>query len=477
VAHPPLAGRRPARSPAPVVGGDRAGADYDLIVIGGGAAGLSAARTAARRRARVALVQAGPVGGDCTFFGCVPSKTLIEAAARGADFATAMARVRSTVARIAATETAAVLRAEGVHVVEGWARLEAADRVAVGDRRLRSRRLVIATGSGPIVPAIPGLGGVDVLTNENVFQLTESPGSLAVVGGGPVGAELAQAFARLGTTVTLVEQADRLLAREEPEASAVVAAALAADGVDIRCARRVTSVAGVETGVRLRFDDGDGLEAERILVAVGRRPVTDGLGLDAAGVATDAQGFIRTDDRLRTNVGGIWAAGDIVGRSQHTHAADAMGRTAAANALSRVEVRRYRDAWMPAVTFTAPELARVGLTEHQAARPGVRVAYLPMAEVDRAVTAGRTDGYVKLIVGPRPGTRNLAGGRLLGATIVAERAGEMIALPTLAIRAHMFPARLALATQAYPTWSLAVQQAAAQLFFPTGGRVARPAVS
>jgi pyruvate/2-oxoglutarate dehydrogenase complex dihydrolipoamide dehydrogenase (E3) component len=451
--------------------------DYDLVVVGGGAAGMSAARAAARRRARVVLVQAGPLGGDCTFVGCVPSKPLIEAAGQGADFAAAMARVRTTVAQIAATETADVLRAEGIDVIEGWARLEGADRVVVDGRELRACRLVIATGSRPMVPDIPGLRAVGVLTNENVFDLTERPASLAILGGGPVGVELAQAFARLGTAVTLIEKADRLLVREEPEAGEIVTAALASDGVEIRVRRQLTAVTADPSGARLRLDDGHEVGVTRILVAVGRRPVTDELGLDAAGVATDQFGFIRTDGHLRTTVAGIWAAGDIAGRSQHTHAADAMGRTAAANALSRIGYRNFRDAWMPAVTFTAPEVARVGLTENEATGPGVRVAYLPMTEFDRAISARRTTGYVKLIAGTRAGSGNLAGGRLLGATIVAERAGEMIALPTLAMRAHMFPARLALATQAYPTWSLAVQQAAAQFFVQTGGRTARPSIT
>lgn len=183
---------------------------------------------------------------------------------------------------------------------------------------------------------------------------------------------------------------------------------------------------------------------------------------------------MRTDDRLRTNVAGIWAAGDIAGRSQFTHAANEMGRVAAGNALSRVGRRRFRDHWIPAVTFSAPEVAHVDISEATATGRGTRVAYLPMTEVDRAVTAGLTGGYVKLIVGPRRATRNIAGGRLLGATIVAARAGEMIAVPTLALRSGMFPARLAPTTQPYPTWTLAIQQAATQMFMSSGGRTARP---
>lgn len=449
--------------------------NYDLVVVGGGAAGISAARTGLRRRARVVLVQNGPVGGDCTFAGCIPSKTLIAAAAQGADFSTAIGRVHDTVAQVAATETADVLRREGIDVIEGRARLLAPDRVSIDGRQLRFRRLVVATGSVPSIPPIPGLAEVDVLTNENVFDLDHKPPSLIVLGGGPVGVELAQAFARLGTTVTVIEAAGRLLAREEPEASEIVAGALADDGVHVLTGREATSAETDPTGARVYLDDGTRLSASRVLVAAGRRPATAGLGLDAAGVVTDERGFICTDDHLRTNVTGIWAAGDIAGRSQFTHAADEMGRVAATNALSPVPYRKFRDHWMPAVTFTAPEVARVGLTEAAAAGPGVRVAYLPMSEVDRAITAGQTRGYVKLVTGPRAGTRNLAGGRLLGATVVAAHAGDMIAVPTLAMRTNMFPARLALTTQAYPTWSLAIRQAAAQLFIETSGRRARPA--
>ncbi|MHB1535771.1 MAG: dihydrolipoyl dehydrogenase family protein [Acidimicrobiales bacterium] len=459
-------------------------AAYDMVVVGGGTAGMRAARIAAWRHARVALIQDGPVGGDCTFVGCVPSKTLLAAAAAGVTFEAAMARVHAAVGQIAAKETADVLRGEGIDVVEGRARLVARDRVQVGSRQLRAARLVIAVGAGPLVPEIPGLDGPDgvdcvdgklVLTNETVFDLDHCPASLLVMGGGPIGVELGQAFARLGSRVIVVEAAGRILSREEPEASEIVTAALVADGVRVLTNRQVTSATPEREGARFRLDDGTDIAAARILVAVGRRPATDQLGLEDAGVALDERGFVRTDDHLRTNVSGIWAAGDIAGRSQFTHAADEMGRVAAGNALSKVAFRRFRDHWIPGVTFTDPEVARVGLTESAAAPQGARVAYLPMSDVDRAVAAGRTDGYVKLVVGPRRGSRNLLGGRLLGATVVAVRAGDMIDVPTLVMRSGMFPARLALATQAFPTWSLAIQQAAAQLFLETGGRRARPA--
>lgn len=455
---------------------------YELVVVGAGTAGLSAARTARRRGATVALVTDSAPGGDCTFVGCIPSKTLIEAAAQGADFSTATKRVHETVARLAAAESAEVLRGEGIDVLDGRARLEGPNRLAVAGRQVDYRRLVLATGAGPVIPPIPGLDDVAVLTNEDVFDLTSQPPSLLVVGGGPIGVELAQAFARLGTAVTIVEAARRLLPREEPEASDAVTAALAEDGVVAMTGRRVASAGvapgGPDTGSAwVGLDDGTRVSATRVLVALGRRPDTSGLGLDDAHVAVDGHGSVVTDSHLRTTATGIFAAGDVTGRSPFTHSADEMGRVAAANALSRVPYRRFQEAAIPAVTFTDPEVARVGLTESDAAaaHPGARVAYLPLDELDRAVTAGRTNGYIKLIVAPRRATRDLAGGRLVGATFVAPRAGEMIALPALVMRTGMLPARLALTVQAYPTWTLGVRQAAAQLFMESGGRRARPA--
>ncbi len=438
---------------------------------------MSAARAARRRQARVALVQRGPVGGDCTFVGCVPSKTLIESAAAGDSFGTAMGRVRQVVSRIAATETAAVLRGEGIEVIEGAGRLLGAGRVDAAGRELRAGQLIVATGTAPMIPPVPGLADLDVLTNENVFDLTERPASLIVIGGGPIGVELAQAFARLGTTVTVIEGAERLLAREEVEVSRIVADALAADGVKVVTGSKVTAAEADPGGCRIRLDDGSDVAASRVLVAVGRRPVGDGLDLAAAGVAVDKAGFVCTDDHLRTNVRGIWAAGDVAGKLQFTHAADDMGRIAANNALSRVPYRRFRADHTPAVTFTDPEVARVGMTEAAAAAAfdGARVAYLPMSQVDRAIAAGRTEGFVKLVVGPRRAMGDLAGGRLLGATIVAPRAGEMIHEATLVMRSRMFPALLAVTTHAYPTWSMALRQAAAQFFFEVDGRSARPA--
>ncbi len=448
--------------------------DCDLLVIGGGAGGMSAARAGARAGVRTVLVQDGEIGGDCTFTGCVPSKTLIEAARAGLGFPAAAERVREVVAHIAATENSDVFRGEGIDVRHGRARFAGPRAVDVGGQRITARRVVIATGTRPLLPAIDGLGGVPVLTTETVFGLTRLPRSLAVLGGGPVGCELAQAFARLGARVSVVEALPRLLPREETEASAVVAGVFARDGIDLRLGQQaVTAEPLAEGGARLWLSGGDTIDTEQILIATGRRPAVDSLDPQAAGVALDEHGYVRTHRHLATTARGVYAAGDVTGRLPFTHAADEMGRIAVANALRRVPRHSFRAGRIPRVTFTDPEVARVGMTEAEAAAYGGLVAYLPMSEVDRAVTAGRTDGFVKLLAGPRRLLGRTGGGRLLGATIVADRAGELIHEPALAMRTGMFTGRLAQTVHAYPTWSTAIRQAAAQFFAATGSRPAR----
>ncbi|MCP5029161.1 MAG: FAD-dependent oxidoreductase [Actinomycetia bacterium] len=448
--------------------------NYDLITIGGGAAGLAAAREGQRRGARTALVSDSPLGGDCTFTGCVPSKAVIEAAHRGASFAEAFASAREIVDRIAATENADVLRVEGIDVIEERARFVGPDRIEVGGSTLTADAFVVATGGQPLVPPIPGLAEASHVTNETLFELTDSPGRLAILGGGPIGIEMAQAAARLATQVTVIEGLDRILSREEPEASDAVARALQEDGVEVVTGSFVERVEANGDSSLLVTAAGARVEADLILVAVGRTPNTSGLGLDDIGVELDDRGHIATNDRLRTNQSKIWAAGDVTGRLPFTHAADEMGRIAVMNACGR-RPTKYRPDRTPWVTFTDPEVARVGMTEAEAAAHGGRVAELPLSELDRAITAGRTNGFIKLIAGPRPLLRNLGGGQILGATIVAERAGEMIHEPTLAMRTKMFAGRLAQTVHAYPTWSMGIQKTAAQFFFEVEGRAARPA--
>ena len=447
-------------------------AGFDLLVLGGGTAALAAARAARRRGSSVVMVTDGPPGGDCTFVGCVPSKTLL--AATDLPFAEAMERVRSTVAAVAGDEDERALAREGIEVVRGTGTALDAHTVEVAGSTLRGGALVIATGSTPLVPDVPGLDDVDHLTNETVFDLTEQPDHLAVLGGGAIGCELAFATAKLGTRVTLLESGPRVLAKEEPRASQVVHEALVGAGVDVRVGTSVTAVSAPAPGaLRIETDRGP-VEASHLLVAVGRSPLTT--GTERLGLRQSRSGAIEVDLRMRTSLSDVYAAGDVTGRLPFTHAADEMGRVAVANALGRLPLSTFKESAVPWVTYTDPEVARIGLTEAQAARtvPGARVVEVAMTGVDRARTSARTEGFVKLVVGPRRVIGNAGGGKVLGATIVAPRAGEMIAEVALAVRAGMFTGRLAQTSHAYPTWSMGVQQAAAQLF-GVGPGAPRPA--
>ena len=450
----------------------------DVVVIGGGAAGLTAATHVARRGGRVVLVSEGPLGGECTHTGCIPSKALLAAAARGAGFPDAMAAVRRAVAEVAATEDETALARAGVQVVRARAELAGPGSVRFDGRTLRARHVILATGSVPRIPPVPGLEALGPLTNETVFGLDRLPADLAVVGGGSVGCELAQAFACLGSRVTLLEEAPRVLPGEDGDAAEIVAQSLREAGVAVRAGARLDRVADGRRGPLLTTSAGDELRADRVLLAAGRRPVTDGLGLDRVGVRTDSRGRVVVDDTCATSVPGLWAVGDVTDAGGFTHVAAHMAFVAARNVTRRrrsIPRSRIDRRVVPRVVFTAPELAQVGLTEAEAAGRGARVAELPLARVDRAVTSGDTAGFVKLVVGPRRVLGSLGGGQVLGATIVAPRAGEMIGEVVLAMRTRMFAGRLAQATHPYPTWSTALQQAATQLFFATDGLEARPA--
>jgi pyruvate/2-oxoglutarate dehydrogenase complex dihydrolipoamide dehydrogenase (E3) component len=455
------------------------GRAVDVIVVGGGAGGLTAATRAARRGASVALVADGPLGGDCTHTGCVPSKTLLAAAANGRTFDDAMSAVHAAVARIAAAEDETVLARAGVRVVRGRGELTAPGRVRVDGVGFTARHVILATGATAALPPVPGLDAIGPLTNETEFSLGRRPGRLVVVGGGAIGCELAQAFARFGTHVTVVEAAERLLPPEDPDASALIEAALAADGVDVRVGARLEQATTDGTNRCLRLADGTELTADQVLVATGRRPVTAGLGLDEVGVQLDAGGRIVVDDTCATNVAGVWAIGDVTTIGGFTHVAGHMGFVAATNATRSNRLRpasKVDRRVVPRVTFTDPEVASIGLSESDAAAvAGARASVVGFDHLDRAVISGREAGFVKLVAGPRPVLRSLGGGQLLGATIVGPRAGEMIAEVALAMRTRAFTGRLAQTIHAYPTWSVAVQHAATGFFFESDGVEARPA--
>ena len=449
--------------------------DHDLIIIGGGAGGLAALRAGLWAGADVLMINDGAPGGDCTFSGCVPSKTLLSAARAGSGFDDAMARVHATVERIASTETADVLRAHGASYIDDRARLVTHDSVAVGEKRIAAPRIIVATGGRAFVPPIPGLAETRHLTNETLFELTVRPARLGIIGGGAIGCEMAEAFAGLGSAVSLFEGADRLLPREEPDASAVVEVALAARGVEVATGATIEAVAEGPSGIELRTADTT-VVVDELLVAVGRVPNSHGFGLEELGARFDERGHVETDNRLQTAVPGVYAVGDVTGKLPFTHAADEMGRLAAGNALKKGPRGRYRTDQTPWVTFTTPEVARIGVTEADAASRGGRVVELPMSEMDRAITDGAEAGFIKLITGPKRITRHAGGGNVIGATIVGARAGEMINEVALAMRTRAFAGRLAQTVHAYPTWGYGIQKAAGQLFGEVEGRTWRKAV-
>ncbi len=473
----------------------------DVIVIGAGAAGLAAVREAKRRDASAVLITAEAPGGDCTFTGCVPSKTLIESAATGASFDEAFSRAGQVVADIAATETAETIRHEGIEVIEGFGTLVGPGQVEVDGRILEAKGVVLALGSQPAVPAIDGLeafrrslssdssGGKpdadpQILTSDTLWGLRSKPKSMAIVGAGAIGCELGLALSRLGVHVTLIEGASRVLPLEERAASAIIDQSLRDNGVRVIVDQFVSSiqVSGIETGSEMSnrpdaviaLADGSTVVVERILMASGRRPVTSGAGA----VELDKRGFIVTEPSLATSMERVYAAGDATGRAPFTHAADAMGRLSVSNILRRFGSSGFRSELVPKVTYTHPEVASIGISESEAALlRGARVAELPMSEHDRARTAGLDQGYIKIIAAPRKFGGSLGGGRIVGATIVAPRAGEMISEISLMMRTDAMVGRLAQTMHPYPSWSYGLAKAAGQFFTEVEGRVARPAVA
>ena len=454
--------------------------NHDVVVVGAGSGGLAAASIARFRGASVCIVQDGPVGGDCTWTGCIPSKALLAAAGRGESFHDAMESVHGAVAEVAATETVDVLRADGYTVVEGRGRILGGGRVEVGGEVVRGHHIIISPGSMPAVPPIPGMAETPYLTNENIFELKELPKTLVVIGGGPIGCEMAQAFSALGSRVTVVEGENRLLPLDDPAASAIARETLESAGVSVNTGVQAASVEGDVSAVQIVLDEGTRVEASSVLVATGRAPSHAKMGLEDAGVNFDEQGWIVVDRHLQTDAKGVWAIGDAIGTMQFTHAAAHMARLAVENALgigiAKVRKHRFNPDEIPWVTFMSPEIAQVGLTEAQAKQVrGAKVAELPLTEIDRAVAAHRTTGFVKLVAAPMPVIGFAGGGgKLIGATIVADRAGEMIGEAALAIRTSMFTGRLAQTVHPYPTWSTALQMAASQFLGTYNGRTARP---
>jgi pyruvate/2-oxoglutarate dehydrogenase complex dihydrolipoamide dehydrogenase (E3) component len=439
---------------------------YNLVVIGAGTAGLVSAAGAAALGAKVALVERRLMGGDCLNFGCVPSKALLRSARAaadvrsagrfgvdvpagvGVDFARVMERVRRLRSEIGPHDSAERFRNLGVDVFFGQARFFGANRLDVDGKTLNFHRVILATGTRPAVPAIPGLAEAGFLTNETVFSLTDLPRRLAVIGAGPIGCELAQAFARLGSQVTLIGNRGEILPREEPDAAHLVAEQLRRDGVELLLNSEIVEVRrqGHERIVGLmQRRERQEMAVDAILIAIGRTPVVDGLDLEAAGVAFDPKVGVTVDDRLQTSNARIFAAGDICSRFKFTHAADALARIALQNALF---FRRQRASALtiPWCTYTDPEIARVGLSEAEARERSIPVQTFEqqLDGVDRAVLDGETEGFGRILV--RAGTD-----RIVGATIVARHAGDMIAEVTLAMTARLGLRTLSATIHPYPT--------------------------
>lgn len=440
--------------------------DTDVCVIGAGSGGLSVAAGAAQLGVRVVLIERGAMGGDCLNTGCVPSKALLAAAhaAQGVrdaaalgimagppqvDFAAVQRHVHGTIAGIAPHDSQERFEGLGVTVLRAPARFLDDRTVEVGGTRVRAKRFVLATGSRPAVPDLPGLDGVSFLTNETIFTLTDLPRHLVVLGGGPIGCELAQAFRRLGAEVTVLARS-RLLPREDAELSAVVTARLRAEGVDVR--EHVT-VSAVGPGVTLTLSHGAAVTGSHLLVATGRLPTVEGLGLDAAGVAVEKAG-VRVDHRLRTTNRRVYAVGDVAGQGQFTHLAGYHAARVVQAMLFRLPLGR-KGAAIPRVTYTDPELAQVGLTESQARAvhgDGVRVLTAPLADNDRARCEGRTEGMLKVVTTRR--------GRVLGAGVVGAQAGDLLAPWILAVDGAVSLRALAGMVAPYPTRGEVTKRAA-----------------
>ncbi|HEY7247011.1 MAG TPA: FAD-dependent oxidoreductase [Xanthobacteraceae bacterium] len=449
----------------------------DICVIGAGSGGLSVAAAAAAFGVPVVLVEKGKMGGECLNAGCVPSKSLI-AAARHAhaiteakafgistqgfevDFAGVHKHVHDVIAAIAPNDSKARFTGLGVRVIAGAARFQDAGTVVVGEIAIKARRFVIATGSSPALPSIPGIEETPHLTNETVFDITRRPEHLIVIGAGPVGLELAQAFRRLGAAVTVLE-AGQPLAREDPECVQVVLAALAREGIELHANSSVVRLerAGGQVKVVVRTEDGEKtIAGSHLLIATGRRPNVDGLGLYAAGIRHDRAGIV-IDRGLKTTNRRVYAIGDVAGRAQLTHFANHQASLVIRNALFRLPIRINEDI-IPRVTFTDPELAHVGLTERQARDRGTafRVLRWPFHENDRAQTERTTDGHIKVITTQR--------GRILGATIVGAGAGELILPWTLAVTSKLNIRDFAGMVVPYPTLA-EVGKRAAMTYFTT----------
>ena len=448
------------------------GGRYNLVVIGAGTAGLVAAAGAAGLGAKVALIERHLMGGDCLNVGCVPSKAIIAAARAAAavrtaaqfgvraappdvDFGKVMRRMRSLRAHISPHDSAARFRSLGVDVYLGDAAFTGEGMIRVGDQTLQYKKAVIATGARASKLPVPGIEDIEPLTNETLFSLTTLPRRLTVVGGGAIGCEMAQAFARLGSEVTQIEKAGSIMAGEDPEAAAVVQRAMGRDGVSFALDANVVRFER-RGGEKVTIHQSGGVESQivgdEVLVTIGRTPNVDGLGLETVGVDHDVRTGVRVNDRLQTTNQNIYAAGDVASNYKFTHAADFMSRLVIQNALFMGR-GRASDLIIPWTTYTSPELGQVGMTAGRAAENGIQfdTYQQPFSGVDRNILEGDCDGFVKIIV--RRGTD-----RILGGTIVGESAGELIAELSMAMTQGIGLKKIASTIHPYPTRADAIRK-------------------
>lgn len=441
--------------------------DYDIVVIGGGSAGLVTSYIASAVNAKVALVEKHKMGGDCLNTGCVPSKALIRAA-RAAheirtahrfgvsasepaiDFAKVMGHVHQAISDIEPHDSVERYNGLGVEVYQDHATLTSPWEVQVGEKILTARHIVLATGARPKVPPLPGIEHAPVLTSENLWSLTELPKRLVVLGGGAIGCELSQSFARLGSQVTLVEGMPQLLGREDPEVGEAIENTLAGEGVMIMTDTQALEVISTASDYQLAVEhqgERSAMAFDYLLVSVGREANIEGLGLDALGVSTTPTGTLELNERLQTRLPNIWACGDLAGPYQLTHAAAHQAWHAAVNALfGELKSFTVDYRFMPAVTYVQPEVARVGLNEKEAKAKGiaVEVTRYAMNESDRAIAEGATQGFIKVLTAPGKD-------KILGATIVAENAGEWLGEFTIAMKHGLGLNKLLGTIHPYPT--------------------------
>lgn len=438
--------------------------DYHAAVIGAGAGGLVAAAGCAGFGAKIALIENREMGGDCLNAGCVPSKAFLKGAHLagqikssgsyglkagfdGVDLEKAMRRVASVIAEVAPRDSEERFKGLGVDVYRSGGRLLDAHTIVAGEKTITAKYIVLATGSEPLVPAVPGLESVGYYTNRDIFTLKELPKKLLVLGAGPIGLELGQAFRHLGSEVEVLDRAVGLFDKDDPEVGPLMLDVLEKEGIVFHDGAKILGVEKAGGGIKIKFErDGAPRETQGdiLLVALGRKPVTEGLGLAEAGVALNERDYIRTDARLRTSVPNVYACGDCTGPFLFTHAAGYQAGIIIRNIIFRLPAKAdYSNmAW---TTYTRPEVAHVGLTETEAVKQGLYrdKVLIPLAENDRAMAEEDRAGFLKFVIGP--------GGRLIGATLVSEKAGEMIVAASLAVTNKMKASAFASVIFSYPT--------------------------